>query len=154
MGSRQTIDNPQAFPQGLKPWFIWGILGTTKEAAEKGLISSEIPEKHSSGAEARIDFACVIPGINPRPTARMSFSAACKVVPFQNEPFAISKSGSPWAPALLLHAALVGDVEAHRESPGTADRARHRAKVGGVVGAILLVRIFGVHNGQGCQSAS
>jgi hypothetical protein len=25
-----------------------------------------------------------MPGMNPRPTARMSFSASCKAVPFQN----------------------------------------------------------------------
>jgi len=35
-------------------------------------------ERQASGAEARFDFACVIPGINPRPTARTSFWAACK----------------------------------------------------------------------------
>src|ERR1017187_1270366 len=69
----------EEFPQGLKPWLIWAFSARPKEAAEKGLISSEIPEKHASGAEARVDFTCVIPGINPRPTARTIFSAACKV---------------------------------------------------------------------------
>jgi len=48
------------------------------EAAEKLLISPGKPEKHTSGAEAHVDFIGFMPGINPRPTARMSFSAACK----------------------------------------------------------------------------
>src|ERR1035441_10145934 len=71
-------------------------LAGAKQAAEKGLISGERPEKHTSGAKAHIDSIGLIPGINPRPTARMSFSAACKArlfcdlygttkaVPFQN----------------------------------------------------------------------
>jgi len=43
-----------------------------------------MPEEHTSGAKAHVDLMSLIPGMNPRPTARMSFSAACKVVPFQN----------------------------------------------------------------------
>jgi hypothetical protein len=43
-----------------------------------------MPEKHTSGAKARMDFIGLMPGINPRPTARLSFSAACEVVPFQS----------------------------------------------------------------------
>ena len=49
-----------------------------KEAAEKGRISGEKLEKHTSVAEARFDSIGFMPGINPRPTVRMSFSAACK----------------------------------------------------------------------------
>ena len=49
-----------------------------EQAAQKGLISGEMLEKHTSGAEARFDSIGFIPGINPRPTARMSSSAACK----------------------------------------------------------------------------
>jgi hypothetical protein len=49
-----------------------------KEASEKGQKASEKPEKHTSGAEARAHSADFIPGINPRPTARTSFSAACE----------------------------------------------------------------------------
>jgi hypothetical protein len=49
-----------------------------KEVAEKGLRSSENPQKHASGAEAQADSIGFSPGINPRPTARLSFSAACK----------------------------------------------------------------------------
>jgi len=36
----------------------------------------ENPEKHTSGAEARVHSIALVPGMNPRPTARMSFSAA------------------------------------------------------------------------------
>jgi hypothetical protein len=49
-----------------------------KQAAEKGQISGEKLEKHTSGAEAHIGFIGFMPGINPRPTARVSFFAACK----------------------------------------------------------------------------
>jgi Flp pilus assembly protein TadG len=49
-----------------------------KQVAEKGLRSSENPEEHTPGAEAHADFIGLLPGINPRPTARLSFSAACK----------------------------------------------------------------------------
>jgi hypothetical protein len=38
-------------------------------------------EKHTSGAKARIDSIGFMPGMNPRPTARRSFSAACEGVP-------------------------------------------------------------------------
>jgi hypothetical protein len=49
-----------------------------KQAAEKGLRSSENPEEHTSGAKAHADAIGLLPGINPRPTAQLSFSAACK----------------------------------------------------------------------------
>jgi hypothetical protein len=49
-----------------------------KQGAEKGLFGSEMPETHTSGAEAHIHLIGFKPGINPRPTARTSFSAACK----------------------------------------------------------------------------
>ena len=76
-----------------------------EQAAEKGRNSGEKLEKHTSGAEARVlfywfyagdkspayrpngffrsmqslcRFMGFLPGMNPRPTARMSFSAACK----------------------------------------------------------------------------
>jgi hypothetical protein len=43
------------------------------------------------GLKARVDFACVIPGINPRPTARTSFSTAC------DSPNAWSDVETAWA---------------------------------------------------------
>jgi hypothetical protein len=46
-----------------------------------------MPEKRTSGAKALIDLIGFVPGMNPRPTARTSFSAACEVVPFQNIDF-------------------------------------------------------------------
>ena len=42
-----------------------------QQAAGKGQISGEKLEKHTSGAEAHIDFIGFMPGINPRPTARL-----------------------------------------------------------------------------------
>ena len=61
----------------LKPRWSWGFAGA-KQAAEKGRISGENLGKHTAGAEARFDSIAFMPGINPRPTARRSFSAACK----------------------------------------------------------------------------
>src|SRR5271157_5840061 len=47
------------------------------QAAEEGGSTGKLPEKHASGAEARADSAGFMPGMNPRPTTRTSFSAAC-----------------------------------------------------------------------------
>ena len=49
-----------------------------KQAAEKGHVFGVEIEEHTSGAEAHIDLIGFMPGINPRPTARTSFSAARK----------------------------------------------------------------------------
>jgi hypothetical protein len=46
------------------------------QAAEKGLFWIKGGKKHTSGAKARADSAAFVPGINPWPTARTSFSAA------------------------------------------------------------------------------
>ena len=47
------------------------------QAAEKGLNPGQTDEKHTSGAKARVDSVAFVPGINPWPTARRSFSATC-----------------------------------------------------------------------------
>jgi hypothetical protein len=47
------------------------------KAAEKGVFWVKNGKKHTSGAKARVDFAAFLPGMNPWPTARRSFSAAC-----------------------------------------------------------------------------
>jgi peptidyl-prolyl cis-trans isomerase SurA len=47
-----------------------------EEAAEKGPVSNGIPREDTSGAKALIDLNGFVPGMNPRPTARTSFSAA------------------------------------------------------------------------------
>jgi hypothetical protein len=49
-----------------------------KEAAEKGRFANEMPERHTSGAKALAGSIDFMPGINPRPTTRRSFSAAYK----------------------------------------------------------------------------
>jgi len=49
-----------------------------EEAAEKGLASGEKPGRHTSGAEARAYLIGFVLGMNPQPTARFSFSAACE----------------------------------------------------------------------------
>src|SRR5271170_4435653 len=48
---------------------------------KKAEVRSIFDGKHTSGAEAHGDSLAFVPGINPRPTARTSFSAACEVVP-------------------------------------------------------------------------
>jgi len=55
-----------------------GILLGLKEAAEKGHVSGQNLEKHAAGAKAHIDLIAFMPGVNPRPTAPMSFSASCE----------------------------------------------------------------------------
>jgi hypothetical protein len=59
------------------------MCGTAEQAAEKGLVLGETRQKHTSGAEALVDLIGFMPGINPRPTARTSFSASCEAVPFR-----------------------------------------------------------------------
>jgi hypothetical protein len=54
-----------------------------KQAAEKRLFSSKEPEKHTSGAKALVDLIGFMPGINPRPTARMNFRQLVKPCPFK-----------------------------------------------------------------------
>ena len=49
-----------------------------KQVAEKLGISGGICREHTSGAKAHVDLIDFVPGINPRPTARVRFSAACK----------------------------------------------------------------------------
>jgi hypothetical protein len=68
----------KAMPLSISP------CGTAEQAAEKGLVSGKMPKKRTSGDEALIDLIGFVPGINPRPTARTIFSAACKAVSFQN----------------------------------------------------------------------
>jgi hypothetical protein len=46
------------------------------QVAEEGLLSCESSGGHTPGAEAHDDSAGFLPGINPRPTARLSASAA------------------------------------------------------------------------------
>jgi hypothetical protein len=43
----------------------------------------EVAERHTSGAEARVESAWLMSGLKPGPTARTGFSAAFEVVPFQ-----------------------------------------------------------------------
>jgi hypothetical protein len=57
-------------------------LGRDKEVAEKLDFSGEICRRHTSGAEVHADLIGFMPGINPRHTARMSFSATCKAPNF------------------------------------------------------------------------
>ncbi len=64
-----------------------GSIVGVNQVAEKLPVAGAIPEKHTSGAEARADSIAFAPGINPRPTARTSFSAACKTPTYQPVPF-------------------------------------------------------------------
>jgi hypothetical protein len=60
------------------------VCGTAEQAAEKDRFSGKNDEKRTSVAKATVHSVGVTPGMNPRPTARMSFSADCEAVPFQN----------------------------------------------------------------------
>jgi tRNA (guanine37-N1)-methyltransferase len=69
---------------------------------------SAIPEGHTSGAEAQVDFGGLMPGINPWPTARRSFSAASEALAYQPRPTApartrvilLSAQGRPFTQAV------------------------------------------------------
>ena len=69
-----------------------------KEAGEKGEIAGEYREKHTSGAKAHVDSIDHLPGINPWPTARTSFSAACKAQRFFAACAARDPEGTPVVP--------------------------------------------------------
>jgi hypothetical protein len=58
-----------------------GFIGTTEQAAEKVGESSEIGEKHPSGAKAHVDSAALMARLNSCPFKAKGFSAACEVVP-------------------------------------------------------------------------
>jgi outer membrane lipoprotein carrier protein len=79
--------------------WIWAL-----QAAEKGLFWVKSGKKHTSGAKARIDSAAFVPGINPWPTARTSFSAVC-------------------ATALMLAAAT--QCSAQQQLPSAKDATAH-----------------------------
>jgi len=55
------------------------VCGRTERAAEKGMVSS-VPQERASGAKARVGFASLMPGMNPRPTARTSFRLTASLV--------------------------------------------------------------------------
>ncbi|MGO9317575.1 MAG: class I SAM-dependent rRNA methyltransferase [Terracidiphilus sp.] len=57
--------------------------GLAAPSSEPLFIRDAFSEKHTSGAEAPVDTIAIMPGINPRPTARTSFSAACEALPYQ-----------------------------------------------------------------------
>jgi hypothetical protein len=68
-------------------WGLYEIGGGrgsgAKQAAEKGLFLNEHCGKHTSGAKALVDSAGLFVGVKTptyqfRPTARLSFCAACK----------------------------------------------------------------------------
>ena len=74
---------------------IGKLASGAKQAAEKGHISGENLERHASGAEAHIDFIDFMPGINPRHTARIGFSAACKAQVY-SRPFTARLKSCPF----------------------------------------------------------
>ena len=55
-----------------------GMLAGAEQAAERGLISGDSPQNNTSVAKATADSIVFVPGMNPRPTARMSFSSDCE----------------------------------------------------------------------------
>ncbi len=96
---------PKAFPQGLKPNVdLMGVIGTTQvvpfqninlfrgslgEKAqgmrqgpgglrEMTCFPMTLPKEFPQGLKPPLDSVGFVPGINPRPTARMGFSAGCE----------------------------------------------------------------------------
>ena len=88
MGSRARFGRPYGTAKLGDPGWIGAVAGT-EQGAEKLWIWGVNSEKHTSVAEAGIDSIELVPGINPRPTARMSFSAACEARTLQAE-------AAPW----------------------------------------------------------
>jgi hypothetical protein len=67
--------------RGLKPLVFCAFFGTAEQLAEREPDFDEIGEKQTSGPKGRADSAALMPGINPRPTSRQSFSASSEAVP-------------------------------------------------------------------------
>jgi hypothetical protein len=63
------------------PLFFAAFSARLNRLRKKACLVGERPEKRTSVAKATTYFIVFIPGINPRSTTRMSFSAACEVVP-------------------------------------------------------------------------
>ncbi|MGA2349035.1 MAG: hypothetical protein ABSF70_01265 [Terracidiphilus sp.] len=61
---------------GAKPASILRFAARLKSLRKKAGFLGEKTELHTSGAKAPADFIGLMPGINPRPTARPRFSAA------------------------------------------------------------------------------
>jgi hypothetical protein len=73
------------FPQAVKLDVDFAAsFGRTKQAAEKVGNLGGMEENQSSVAKATLDFVGFIRGLKPPTPPVLSFSATCKVVPFQN----------------------------------------------------------------------
>jgi len=53
-------------------------VGGDRPAGERAAVWLRELQNHTSGAEAHVDLIGLMPGINPRPTARRRFPAACE----------------------------------------------------------------------------
>jgi len=70
--------------QGLKPVIFLGLIGTTKQLAEKSEGKAKSAKGGLAGAEARLVLLTLLARLKPcrcYKAARLSFSASCKVVP-------------------------------------------------------------------------
>ena len=75
-----------AYPSGTRDIYLWwSFCGMTEEPGEKEPNSFAYPRKHTSGPKGRVDLARLIPGMNPRPTARTNFAGS---EPRRTSPFA------------------------------------------------------------------
>ncbi len=74
----------KTIPQGLKPSVFCGVRGTTKQAAEKGMVSDDVSQEHPSAAKAGVDFMPFSARLKSCPFKASSFSAACNVKLFQS----------------------------------------------------------------------
>ncbi len=58
-----------------KSFSAGGSMETVPQGLKRLRKNSGLGEKHTSGAKARDDYMTSMPGINPRPTLKQSFSA-------------------------------------------------------------------------------
>jgi hypothetical protein len=76
----------------------------------------------TSGAKAHVDYIAFTPGINPRPTLKPTFSAACKTLIYQSRPI----KANPICPR--FHPQRNGFVS-FQSSTRVADRQGHENAV-------------------------
>ena len=62
-------------------------ISSAEQDAEEGLPSGRLPEAHTSGAKAQVDFAGILPGLKPRPTAQPgAVATGAEAVEIETEP--------------------------------------------------------------------
>ena len=89
MSSHRPYGTPEAIVEFAFPTLKRGAnkhcaYGAAEPAAEEGEVSINSGERHPSGPEGRADFGPFMARVNSCPFKTSSFSAACKILPFQS----------------------------------------------------------------------